>query len=296
MKFNLKRAFTPLVCTAIGLLNLIFMSMNYVALFAAHSGERISYGFNAYACTAFGDGSVGNHLEIFLTSIGKDANLRFFLSISSLVLILLIIMSTILLIVGVFGLLKELFGFNWLDCVNSRVLQYIARRTLLVQGLLVGFSAMLTLITSIANLYTTYDVLFGLRPGIGWYFLLVFGVGAGVLSLLIPKIFKTTPPAPQKVYKCSECEAKADEGSEFCSACGAKVVEVEEDTSAEDLNGPVTLTDIKNMFVAIGTTILGFFKAKNIPLKKLGIICGGVVAVILLIVLLFNIPWPQPAM
>ena len=158
------RKFKPIVCTAVGLFNLILMFLNYTALFVTYSGDSVSYGFSAYAT-----GSVGSKLELFLASFMKDANVRFMLTISSIVLIIVAVLSAIMLLLGVFTLLKEFFHFKWLDCVDVRVFNYLSQKLLLVNSLALGFAGMLTLIACIANLYSSSRTLLGLRPGLCLY-------------------------------------------------------------------------------------------------------------------------------
>lgn len=226
MKFNLKQIYNPLICAMAGLFNFIFMFMNYATVFASIYGQKFSNGFSGYEALKFGDESIGANLEYYLEDFGKDAN-TFLLVIGSILLILMIIISVGLILLGGYGLARELAGINLIPNVEAKDVNRISKLVLNIYYKISVVQAVFLLGSCLLNLYTgKYDeikIKLGLKPGIGMFFLLIFAIAEWVVLKKLEKRFADGGDTADIIYKCSACGAKAKSTDKFCNVCGGPI-------------------------------------------------------------------------
>ncbi len=312
MRVNVKRLLNPMICAVAGLFNFIFMFMNYAAVFASQGSESESHGFSAYEALKFGEESLANILKQLLELFGKEAHATFLLVFVSMLLIIMIILSAGLLLAGCVGLVREFCGINLWGNVNPKLVTRISKSMLKIYFISNIASAGLLLISCLINLYTGdiygYKISLGLKPGIGMFFLLIFAVAEWIILLKLEKKFALVHDTAKLTYQCSACGAKAKTTDKFCSMCGASVVAIEpiQNEESNTTNPDENLSDesndnvknfdysvITNFFKKIWNKAKEFMKKKNISPKMLYIAGGIVLFIIIAVIVLVNIPWPQ---
>ncbi len=310
----MKRLFNPLICTFAGLFNFIFMFLNYAAVFASQGSESESHGLSAYESLKFGDESLANILEELLGLFGKDAQATFLLVFVSILLISMIIISIGLLFVGCVGLVRECAGINLLGGIKLPLVNRISKMLMKTYFVCNIVAAGLLLVSCLINLYTGniygYKISLGLRPGIGMFFLLIFAIAEWIVFVKLEKKLLAQSNAVTATYQCSVCGTKATANDKFCSSCGSPVVVIDNASSDETCNTSSANTstyvpndNIKNFdysvitafFKSVFNKVKNFMKKKNISPKILYIAGGIVLFLIIAIIVLVNIPWPQAA-
>ncbi len=302
MTAKIKRLLTPLICAGVGLFNFIFMFMNYITFFTSGS-DNYHEGINAYKAISFGDESLANILELMLAMFGKDAHLTFLLYIVAVLIIFMIIANVALLAFGVIGLVRMLAGINLVPVLDKDTTERFTKLTMFVNFIIHAASSFFVILLSLVNLYSGniygYRITLGVRPGIGLIFLLLFAVAAWLFPIKLIKLIPDKAPSKMMVYQCSFCGAQASASDKFCNVCGAAInaqeIEVVDegsemgDSEAQDMDYSGVKNGINNVF----TSVKNFLEKKNITPKKLYIACASLLGVIVLIIVLVNIPWPQ---
>lgn len=203
MVVNVKKIFSPIVCGALGLLNLIFMSMEFlsVKIFSLSVG-----GASAYSCVDLlnmptSDGG------IILFSVGLCA-------------LLLILISIALVAFGVLGILKGILVSDSMQKIPTKLVsgpcKFLVRFNFIVEVLAFILILICGIVTEMAC-----------QPGVGNYFLLVFAIAGWIVFVKfgkkLPAVIGNTANNKAK-YSCSACGATANANDKFCPSCGAPVV------------------------------------------------------------------------
>ncbi len=226
MTFDLKKLFHPLAFAAVGLFHFIFMFFNYAAAFANSLGFKETKGFSAYKCMVIGEDSIARGMN----ELSENGFRSFLLFMVTLLLILTILVAVALLVIGALGLLKELAGVDILGGEAWELANKLSKLIFKTYFLLNAAAALLLIVSCFFNVKeSVYGVTLeaGLRPGIGMYFLLIFGALVFFGLPLLEKKLSTTLTIERVTYRCSACGAKAKAADKFCSACGGAVVQQE---------------------------------------------------------------------
>ena len=207
---NAKRLVAPIVTAGVGFLTFIFMIMDY---FYVDFESLVSYGESAYK-------SIGRFFDL-----GGFFDGRFFGVLTGIGLICLIIAAVAMLAVGVLCLLKMCANIDILG--DAVPLTFVTKLTVLIYFIIsVSTSAMYFLFCAI----NSFDV----SLGVGWWFLLIIGVGEFVTFKIFADDFLTAfAGGPSIAYKCSSCGAKAKSSDKFCKQCGGSVVAVRTEPAPE---------------------------------------------------------------
>ena len=174
MKFDFKKAFSPLLAIFGGVASLLLMIVSYAKVTFSNFPPEA---FCGYELIKLGDTSIKSTTEVVLRSIGKELGGSFFFVLVSVLQIIAIAASALLIVAGVAGLLKRLGAVDIF--AKIRLSERSAYRALFA-SLFITFmlSAIFTIVLVFVNLYklegfvsATY---FGIEPAAGFYILTVF--------------------------------------------------------------------------------------------------------------------------
>ncbi len=193
---NVKRLITPIIASGVGLFTFIFMALSYYAnSFGGISGYK----------------SIG---RLFKSS----ADASFLAVLVSILLICLLIVAVAVLAAGIFGFIKE--------CINVDVFK---DETMLGRLSVLSLKVYLIIDGAAAALYLLFCIIngFDIFPGVGFWFLLIIGVGGFVTNYVLNIKFAAEIADRSTIsYKCSSCNSSAKASEKFCSKCGSPVIAV----------------------------------------------------------------------
>ncbi len=300
MNIQIKRLAKPAICVLLGVLMLVLMAFGYAAPFYTADGESESASYSAYETIHSKEEALEDVLEFWLQLCGKDIQATFFLSLSSFLLVMVIVVSSLSILLGLIGLVKELLHINVLGRTKPRIYNFAYLGAVGAVAVLNVFSALAVLLACLFNLYTGEfygtTIAMGLKPEAGLFLMCILSIAAAVgMFLLIKK------PASTTVYTCTACQGTIKSGLYVCPTCGAHVTAetlatAAQTTSADeeiDDSVPLDLTSLSVAVKSAGASISAFLAKHNISAKLAALVAGGALAAILLIVVLINIPWPQ---
>ncbi len=313
---NIKRILKPVICIATGVLNLIFMALNYASAFAKSNlwdvSENEKEAFSSYGLFSFGENSLGSALEDVLSSnFGVSSKATGLLTLAGILMILSLIVSIALILLGLVGLAKEFLKINVLGKATPKLYTYLYLGGLGGNIILNLFPAIFVLLCCAANSHREkllgMSMSAGLQPGLGMLFLILIALGAPFCFW-----FFTKKSAAAKIWMCGTCHAVIQPTDRFCKGCGNAITapvlasaptpaqgsfiqKFFDSLTDEDPEGvePISRENTSAAVASVKAKILTLLEKYHIAPKMALAVLGGVVGVIVIVIVLVSIPWPQ---
>ncbi|MBE6602171.1 MAG: zinc ribbon domain-containing protein [Ruminococcaceae bacterium] len=214
----MKKITAPMAYIGLGVLNIIFMCLNFMTSFSVYNGDfnLAEEGLSAFKSMKFGDEAVAKLMELL------NFDLSFFMYIVALLLILFLIFNIALILVGTVLLLRDKANVDFGSLDLSKVEELFGKAffaNFLAVVVIGGISEFVYLI----NLITGDGVFAGFCPGIGYLLLLALAIAVFVLTKKFG-LGSAEVAAAGMTYKCEACGAKAKATEKFCPKCGGNVV------------------------------------------------------------------------
>jgi len=209
MNFDLKKIISPAISCLAGLLGFILLALNSMTIFVTYFG----FSFENSIKTGSSYSVLGKN--------GGNANAQFFLTLSDIMVVCIMILSVVLLAAGVVKILMALgVDLGVIEQYESLINTVNSISLLANLGACVA-NFFFLLLYGICNI-TEYSVIL---PGIGPVLMCVFSLIAFVAYIYVVRIVEDTNDAPKTIRACTSCGKRVGAGVNFCPACGGVVEE-----------------------------------------------------------------------